>query len=261
MRMLASLDFGYLWPWTHGHLLVALLAVALFFVARFLKWPRALRILFSTAFVWALAAFIVVHFVMGIDRELPLPTQAFLQSGAGRVLDMGAGSGRSALMVLQARPHTSVVALDSFAEEYVAHFGKPAAGQEISTEGTQRLLKNLQIAGVADRAQIKAGDMRALPFAAAEFDAIVSTYAIDHLRRNDREKALFEAARVLKPGGEFLLMVLHKDFWMSFAFGPLFLHHRGPTQEMWADWLRRAGLQVIEQGRRPSTFYFVARKP
>lgn len=259
--MLASLDFGYPWPFTHGHLIVALGAGTLYIVARSFRWPRPVRFLCVGVIVWSLAAFVVVQRVLGIDRRLALPTQAFLQSGGGRVLDMGAGSGRSTLMVLESRPKSFVVALDSFAEEYVAHFGAPPPGQDVPTEGTRRLLRNLQIAGVAERAQVKPGDMRELPFAAAEFDAIVSTYALDHLRRADREKALAEAARVLKPGGEFLLMVLHKDAWLSFAYGPIFMHRPGPTQQLWAESLQRAGLQVVEQGRRPSTFYFVARKP
>ena len=42
--------------------------------------------------------------------------------------------------------------------------------------------------------------MRELPFGNAEFDAVVSSYAIDHLRRAERPKAIAEIARVLKPG-------------------------------------------------------------
>lgn len=258
--MLAQLDFGYLWPWTHGHLVVAAVALSIFLVARWRRWPRGARIAAGLFLAWSLLAFFVVQYVLGMNRELPLPTAAFLTAGSGEVLDMGAGSGRSTLMVLKARPHVNVVALDSFSAQYVAHFGNAPSGQSVEETGIALLRSNLRAAGVGERATIKAGDMRALPFTPASFDGVVSTYAIDHLSRADRDKALFEAARVLKPGGEFLLMVLTKDFWLSFAYGPLFLHGGGPSQAKWAEALQRAGFQIIEQGQRPATFYFLARK-
>ena len=38
------------------------------------------------------------------------------------MLDLGAGSGRSTLMVLEARPKATLVALDSFSNSYAEHF-------------------------------------------------------------------------------------------------------------------------------------------
>jgi hypothetical protein len=45
---------------------------------------------------------------------------------------MGAGAGRSSLMVLEARPQTTVVALDLFGESYQEHFGSRQSGQKDS---------------------------------------------------------------------------------------------------------------------------------
>lgn len=58
------------------------------------------------------------------------------------------------------------------------------------------------VAGVADHADTRTGDMRGMPFHDGEFDAVVSSCAIDHLRRDDLVKGLSEVARVLKPRGE-----------------------------------------------------------
>ena len=44
-------------------------------------------------------------------------------------------------------------------------------------------MRNAQIAGVTERASARVGDMRELPFGDGEFDAVVSSYAVDHLRR------------------------------------------------------------------------------
>ena len=76
---------------------------------------------------------------------------------------------------------------------------------------------NARIAGVADRAEAKVGDARELPLATGTYDGAISLAAIDHLPRAGIPKALAEAARVLKPGGEFLLMVVNVDGWARFA--------------------------------------------
>jgi len=145
--------------------------------------------------IWSGAAFLVARFGLNANGRLPLPTKGFLASGTGRVLDMGVGTGRSTFMVLEARPQTTVVALDLFTESYEHHFGTGQSGQE-------RLLSNLRAAGLEHRAAIQTGDMRKLPFEAATFDGVVSAYAIDHLNRDGVTASLSEASRVLKPGGD-----------------------------------------------------------
>ena len=110
------------------------------------------------------------------------------------------------------------------------------------------------------RATIVTADMRKLPFEAAAFDAIVSAYAVDHLDGQGIRQALAEAARVVKPGGDFLLILVGKEPWVEFAFGPLIMHSgsRGPA--WWSARLQEAGFQILEQGTRPGTLYLLARR-
>jgi ubiquinone/menaquinone biosynthesis C-methylase UbiE len=166
---------------------------------------------------------------------------------------MGAGTGRSSIMVLEARPQTTLVALDLFADSFDQHFGHSETPQ-------QKLLANLKAAGVDQRAVIQTGDMRKLPFEPAAFDAIVSAYAFDHLNRQGITQSLSEAARVVKPRGEFLLILVTKEPWVQFTFGPLLMHAglRGPA--WWTARLQEAGFQVLEQGNRPATLYLLARR-
>ena len=87
--------------------------------------------------------------------------------------------------------------------------------------------------------------MRRLPFEQATFDGVVSTYAIDHLNREGINMSLREASRVLKPGGEFLLLVITKDLWLKLTFGPLLLHSGTHNQAWWTSRLEEAGFQMV----------------
>ena len=53
---------------------------------------------------------------------------------------------------------------------------------------------------------MKTADMRQMPFPDRTFDAVVSVAAVHNLYdRTDRQKAIAEMARVLKPGGAALI--------------------------------------------------------
>jgi len=250
----ASIDYGYPWWLSYGHLPVLAIALALFVVG-YLRhwhwWPMALWALLAC---WATAAFLVDRFAIDINGRAALPTERFLAQGTGRVLDIGAGTGRWSIMVLTARPHATMVVSDLFGESFDQHFGREGSPQ-------QRLLASLKAAGVDRRATIQTADMRKLPFESAEFDAVVSAYAMDHLNREGSDQALVEAARVLKPGGEFLLMLVANEAWGRFVFGPLLAHGGLRSYDWWTQHAEKAGFRVLEQGTRPITFYILARKP
>lgn len=249
---MAPLDFGYTWPWTHGHLVLAALAASGWLLARWRKWPVWMRLPLAAFTIWAVAGFLILLFAFRMNEPLALPTSAFLASGAGKVLDMGAGSGRATLMVLLSRPGTTVVALDNFSAAY------------IKDNGPEKILSNMRAAGVEQRVRVQPGDMRQMPLESGSFDAVVSSYAIDHLGSQGAAKALAEAERVLRPGGEFLLLVLHGDLWMSFAYPPLVLHGRHGRDALRVNWrtrLERAGFHLVEEGALPATKFFLCRKP
>src|ERR1017187_9942304 len=225
----ASIDYGYPWWLSYGHLPILAAAIVLLLAGFFRKWRVWPMLLIGVVAVWAAAAFLVDRFVIDVNGRPTLPTERFLASGTGRVLDIGAGTGRSSIMVLEARPHTTLVASDLFSESFDQHFGRRGSPQ-------QRLLGNLKAAGVERRATIITGDMVKLSFQAAP------------------------AARVLKPGGEFLLMVVAQEPCSPFAFGPLLKHGGARGPGWWPEHVQAAGFQVIEHGTRPLTLYVLARR-
>jgi len=246
-------DFGYGWLWNYGHLLAALPFAAIAVLAWKRRWPRWLPISASAVSVWGLAGLLIVQLAMRMNLPTRLPTDAFLAGTSAEVLDAGAGSGRTSLMVLLARPSARVVALDL----YEGYFG-------IADNTPDRLHSNAALAGVESRVVARSGDMREIPFADRRFGGAVSAYAIDHLDRDGMERSLREIHRVLRPGGEFLLMVVNPDLWVRVAY-PFFVHHGyfgGRTDhERWRSRLTAAGFEVLEMGTTPGTLHLLARKP
>lgn len=258
------MDFGYSWLMTYTHLLLAApAALAAAWLAR-RRRARRIKWLLVILSVWATAAFLVVKFGFRLDAPVKPPTSRFLGSGEGKVLDLGCGSGRFSIGLLLSRPRATVVGLDNWSADY------------IRGNGSDLLLANAKAAGVGDRISPRSADMRALPFEDGSFDAVVSAYAIDHLDAEGIVVALAEAARVLRPGGELLILNMNRDAWAIFAYTPLYgLHSSGASLALhggashppvspdahWRARLEHVGLEVLEVGRRPGTLYYLARKP
>jgi len=74
--------------------------------------------------------------------------------------------------------------------------------QDQSGNARSVTIQNASLESVADRVDVRTGDMRALPFPDESFDVVVSSLAIHNIRSHEaRAQAIAEAWRVLKPGG------------------------------------------------------------
>jgi SAM-dependent methyltransferase len=104
-----------------------------------------------------------------------------LLPASGRAIEIGVGSGRLLLRVGLERPALRLVALD-----YAVYAMRAVA-------------ENARRAG-RDAARVL-GDSRALPFADASFDVVLSGGLLEHFR--DPAPVLREMARILRPGGLF----------------------------------------------------------
>ncbi|MFE7779010.1 class I SAM-dependent methyltransferase [Streptomyces sp. NPDC057445] len=97
----------------------------------------------------------------------------------GRVLEIGSGGGTMAAQLLTTHPGITLTAVDPDPAMVVA--------------SARRL------ASFGDRVSVRKGDATGLPFADGTFDAVVSFLMLHHVVA--WEKALAEAARVLRPDG------------------------------------------------------------
>ena len=67
-------------------------------------------------------------------------------------------------------------------------------------------LANAAAAGVTDRVEVHTADMTALPFPDGSFDVVTSALAIHNIpTQGGRYRAVDEAMRVLRPGGQLLI--------------------------------------------------------
>ena len=115
--------------------------------------------------------------------------------GDEKVLDVGCGRGLLLVGAAKRLKSGRATGVDIWQQEDLSGNGPDATRQNAKTEG------------VADKIKIETADARKLPFADASFDMVLSSIAIHNIAQaEDREKALGEIVRVLKPGGRLAIL-------------------------------------------------------
>ena len=126
--------------------------------------------------------------------------------GDERVLDVGCGRGLVTVEV--ARRLTlggKVTGIDVWSQG------------DLAGNSAEALLLNASAANVAARIAVDTGDARRLPYADDDFDVVTSATVLHNIKpRSERDRALAEMARVLRPGGEILLFdIVHTPFYAT----------------------------------------------
>jgi SAM-dependent methyltransferase len=116
-------------------------------------------------------------------------------TGAEHVLDVGCGRGLMLIGAAKRLTSGKATGIDLWQAE------------DLSGNRPEATLENARREGVTERVEVRTGDMRTLPFPDASFDIVLSSNAIHNLyAAPDREKAVSEIARVLKPAGRLLII-------------------------------------------------------
>jgi ubiquinone/menaquinone biosynthesis C-methylase UbiE len=110
---------------------------------------------------------------------------------AGEAADLGCGPGHLVIRLAQATPDLQVTGID------------------LSDEMLFEAERYAQRSGLEDRIAFKKGDVARIPFPDDSLDLVVSTLSLHHW--GDPVGVLDEMARVLRPGGSFLIFDLRRD--------------------------------------------------
>jgi ubiquinone/menaquinone biosynthesis C-methylase UbiE len=120
-------------------------------------------------------------------------------AGDERVLDLGCGRGAVLVAAAARVPNGRAIGVDVWRS--VDQSGnRPEAARA-----------NAVTAGVDDQVELHTADLTDLPFADHSFDVVLSSLAIHNIGDPDaRDRAVDEAARVLRPGGRIVIVdILH----------------------------------------------------
>lgn len=144
--------------------------------------------------------------------------------GDEEVLDLGCGRGALLTMAAQLLPNGRAVGVDLWHADQSGN----------SPEAT---LRNAELEGVADRVEVRTGDVTRLPFADNSFDLVISNLVLHNLpSAAARRDAIDEAVRVLRPGGRIVLGdLMHTKHYRArlLELGLTGLNRRGLGWHMW----------------------------
>ena len=114
--------------------------------------------------------------------------------GDEKVLDVGCGRGLLLIGAAKRLKSSRATGVDTWNQD------------RLSGNSADAVRANAKAEGVADKIKIETSDFRKLPFPDASFDTVVSGLALHNIAHSgERETALGEIVRVLKPGGRLAL--------------------------------------------------------
>jgi len=117
--------------------------------------------------------------------------RAVQMASRGEAVDLGCGPGQLVIALACRAP------------------GLHVTGVDLSDEMLAQAHENAQNAGVASRVSFRRGDAQQIPFPDGSLDLVVSTLSLHHW--SDPVSVLNEVARVVRPGGSFLIFDLRRD--------------------------------------------------
>jgi SAM-dependent methyltransferase len=136
---------------------------------------------------------------IGKIREREIYLDKIPWRGDERVLDVGCGLGLYLIGAAKRLTTGRAIGIDKW------------QAADLSDNEPAGTIMNATIEGVADKVEVHTGDARKLPFDDGRFDVVLSSSAIHNIpTARERETAIREIARVVKPGGHVLIVdVLH----------------------------------------------------
>lgn len=145
---------------------------------------------YSAAWCTAPALLMLIYAKIGKFRHRDRMLAKVNWTGSETVLDVGTGRGLLLIGAAKRLATGHATGIDIWNAE------------DLSGNGPEALLRNIELEGVSARTTVKSENARAMDFASGSFDVVLSNLCLHNIyEKPGRREALRQIARVLKPGG------------------------------------------------------------
>jgi arsenite methyltransferase len=174
------------------------IGLALYFINR-AEYPepaaRLLSVLGSIGVTFlAVGSFMVWSSRVGKLRLRDRLLDSLDLKGEEKILDVGCGRGLLLIGAAKRLKSGKATGIDIWSSE------------DLSGNTADATKQNAKIEGVSDRVRVENGDARKLVYPESHYDVVMSSLAIHNIsERDERNQAIREMCRVLKPGGKVLI--------------------------------------------------------
>jgi len=158
--------------------------------------------------IYTALAYIPLYYFMLRPRQISsfwsdlLAEEQF--DGSLDILDVGCGTGSVSIRVAKALPQAKVTGIDIF--------------KGMSGTSPEQPTFNANAEGVRDRVEFRPGNLLEMPFADGSFDIVTAGSVLHEIDGEENKlKALGEIARVLKPGGMFIMIEILQNRRMALS--------------------------------------------
>jgi arsenite methyltransferase len=180
------------------------------------------------------AHFLSLYVFIGVDgSRFTLIAKLLELKGNEYVLDVGSGTGRTAVQIAKRLTTGKLVGIDIWDT------------MELSGNSPERAYTNAEIEGVKAKVEFKFGNVLEIPFNDDVFDIVTCSSVLNNLPgEKNRFKALKEIFRVLKPRGKCMLLEPLRNLRMFCAFTPFAFFQLG-KREHWERYAETAGFSKV----------------
>jgi arsenite methyltransferase len=149
------------------------------------------------------------------------------------VLDVGSGTGRTAVQIAKRLTTGKLVGIDVWDT------------MELGGNSPERAYENAEVEGVKGKVEFKFGNVLEIPFDNDVFNIVTCSSVLNNLPgEKNRIKALREIFRVLKPGGKCMLLEPLRNLRTFCAFTPFAVFQLG-KREHWENYAETAGFSKV----------------
>ena len=231
------------------YLIIGGIGLSVFFIGFFSFFPLNIILLIAAflvllLFLWPALGLTAINLMKNISKTHPVvKMKEIISLEKPKILDIGCGTGKVAItMAKNLQKGGEVYGIDIFSDA-------------ISNNDLKTVESNASAEGVKDITTFKFGSATEIPYENNYFDIVNVSYVLHEVR--DKEKALKEISRVLKPEGKLYLCEFNRNSSINILVNGIYFMIFS-KKKYWMDLLIKTGFKNIEYLKKGAIGLFVA---